>query len=145
MSVNKFICIGNVGKDPEIRALDSGVKVANFSLGLTERGYTKQDGTKIEGKTEWVNIVAWRGLAEIVEKYANKGSKLYVEGKLRTRSYDDQNGVKRYITEVFADNIELLSPKSDSGQGGSVNSAPAQSSAPQAAGVPPIGDGDLPF
>ena len=99
--------IGNVGKDPDVRYLDNGVAVASFPLATTERGYKLQNGTEVPERTDWHNIVLWRGLAEIAEKYVHKGDKLYIEGKIKTRSYDDQNGMKRYITEIFADNMEF--------------------------------------
>ena len=111
MSVNKVILIGNVGKDPDVRYLDSGIAVATFSLATTERGYTLQNGTQVPDRTEWHNIVLWRGLAQTAEKYVRKGDKLYIEGKIRSRSYDDQNGVKRSIVEIFADNMEMLTPR----------------------------------
>ena len=111
MSVNKVILIGNVGKEPEVRYYDNGGAVANFSLATTERGYTAANGTQVPDRTEWHNIVLWRGLAEIAEKYIHKGSKIYIEGKIRTRSYDDQQGIKRYVTEVWGDNLELLDRK----------------------------------
>ena len=117
MSVNKVLLIGHVGKEPEVKYYDNGVSVANFSLATTERGYTAANGTQVPERTEWHNIVLWRGLAEIAEKYIHKGSKIYIEGKIRTRSYDDQQGVKRYVTEVWGDNLELLDRKPDSGQG----------------------------
>jgi single-strand DNA-binding protein len=118
MSVNKIILIGNVGKDPEVRYFDNGGAVANFTLATTERGYTAANGTQIPDRTEWHNIVLWRGLAEIAEKYVKKGSKLFIEGKIRTRSYDDANGNKRYISEVWGDNLELLDRKTDGQTGG---------------------------
>ena len=111
MSVNKVILIGNVGKDPDVRYLDNGVAVATFSLATTERGYTLQNGTQVPDRTEWHNIVLWRGLAQTAEKYVHKGDKLYIEGKIRSRSYDDQNGIKRSIVEIFADNMEMLTPR----------------------------------
>lgn len=111
MSVNKVILLGNVGKDPEVRYLDTGIAVASFSLATSDRAYTLANGTQVPEKTEWHNLVLWRGLAETAEKYIHKGDKLYVEGKIRTRSYDDQAGVKRYVTEVFVDNMEMLTPK----------------------------------
>jgi single-strand DNA-binding protein len=116
MSVNKILLIGNVGKDPEVRYYDNGGAVANFSLATTERGYTAANGTQVPDRTEWHNIVLWRGLAEIAEKYIRKGSKIYIEGKIRTRSYDDQQGIKRYVTEVWGDTLELLDRKPDSAQ-----------------------------
>lgn len=106
MSVNKVILVGNVGRDPEIRHLDKGVAVANFSLATTEN-YTAKNGEKVS-TTEWHNIVAWRQLAEVSEKFIKKGSQLYIEGRLRTRAWDDQNGNKRYTTEIYADTIQLL-------------------------------------
>lgn len=111
MSVNKIILLGNAGRDPEIKSFENGSKVASFSLATTDKGYKKQDGTDVPEKTEWHNIVLWRGLAELAEKYIHKGDKVYVEGKLRTRSYEDKSGVKHYITEIYADSVELLSPK----------------------------------
>lgn len=113
MSVNKIILLGNVGKDPEVRYFDNGGAVANFTLATTERGYTAANGTQVPDRTEWHNIVLWRGLAEVAEKYVKKGSKIYLEGKIRTRSYDDATGNKRYITEVWGDNMEMLDRKSD--------------------------------
>jgi single-strand DNA-binding protein len=114
MSVNKIILLGNVGKDPEVRYFDNGGAVANFTLATTERGYTAANGTQVPDRTEWHNIVLWRGLAEISEKYVKKGSKLYIEGKIRTRSYDDASGNKRYITEIWGDTMELLDRRQDS-------------------------------
>lgn len=109
--VNKVILLGNVGKDPEIKYFDNDVAVANFSLATTERGFKTRDGQEIPDRTEWHNIVAWRGLAKLAENYIKKGSQLYVEGKIRTRSYDDANGVKRYITEIVADVINFVGRK----------------------------------
>lgn len=111
MSVNKVILLGNVGKEPEVRYLDTGIAVATLSLATTDRAYTLANGTQVPEKTEWHNLVAWRGLAETIEKYVHKGDKLYVEGKIRTRSYDDQAGNKRYVTEIFIDTMELLNNK----------------------------------
>lgn len=123
MSVNKVILVGNVGRDPDVRFVDSNIAVATFPLATTERGYTLANGTQVPDRTEWHNIVMWRGLAEICEKYVRKGDKLYVEGKIRTRSYDDQKGIKHYITEIYADNMEMLTPKQAS--------APSVQAAPQ--------------
>ena len=120
MSVNKVFLLGNVGKDPDVRYLDNHVCVANLTLATTDRGYTAQNGTQVPDRTEWHNLVFWRGLAETVEKYVHKGDKLYVEGSIRNRSYDDQNGVKRYVTEIFVDSMEMLSSRQsrpDSPQG----------------------------
>lgn len=107
MSVNKAILVGNVGKDPEVRYLDSGIAVATITLATTERGYTLANGTSVPDRTEWHNIVAWRGLAEIAEKYIKKGTQLYVEGKITTRKWE-KDGIARYSTEIVAENIELL-------------------------------------
>ena len=109
--MNKVMLIGNVGKDPEIRYVDAGVCVASLVLATTERGYKLQNGTEVPDRTEWHNIVLWRGLAETVEKYVKKGDKLYLEGKIHSRSYDDRNGVKRYVTEIWADAMDMLTPK----------------------------------
>lgn len=111
MSINKVILLGNVGKDPEVRYLDSGIAVATFPLATTERGYTLENGTQVPDRTEWHNLVLWRRLAEVAEKYVHKGDKLYIEGKIKTRSYDDQTGAKRYVTEIFVDVMEMLTPK----------------------------------
>jgi len=122
MSVNKVILVGNVGRDPEVRHLDKGVAVARFSLATTEN-YTSKTGEKVSN-TEWHNIVAWRGLAEVVEKYVKKGSQLYIEGRLRTRDYD-KDGVKHYATEINADTMQLLGKRE--GQ----TEIPSQSIAPE--------------
>ncbi|TCO10476.1 single-stranded DNA-binding protein [Natronoflexus pectinivorans] len=106
--VNKVILVGNVGKDPEVRYFDNDQAVANFPLATTERGFKTRDGQEVPDRTEWHNIVAWRGLAKIAESYIKKGTQLYVEGRIRTRSYDDANGVKKYMTEIYADTINLL-------------------------------------
>lgn len=109
MSLNKVMLIGNIGKDPEIRYLDGNVKVATFSLATTEKYKDRQGNTK--EMTEWHNIVAWRNLADIVEKYMTKGRQVYVEGRLRTRDWTDQSGNKRYSTDIIADTVQLLGQK----------------------------------
>ena len=109
--MNKVMLIGNVGREPDIRYVDAGVCVASLVLATTERGYKLQNGTEVPDRTEWHNITLWRGLAETVEKYVHKGDKLYIEGKIHTRSYDDKNGMKRYITEIWADAMEMLTPR----------------------------------
>jgi len=141
MSVNKVILVGNVGKDPELRYLEKNVAVANFTLATTDRAYTLQNGTQVPERTEWHNIVAWRGLAEIAEKYIKKGTQLYIEGKIQTRTYD-KDGIKRYITEIYADNIQLLGKKPETKE--AEVSAVAE---PVTNGVQPIptGEDDLPF
>lgn len=109
--MNKVMLIGNVGGEPEVRYVEQGVAVARVSLATTERGYTLQNGTQVPDHTDWHNVILWRRLAEIVEQYVHKGDKLYVEGRLRYSSYDDRQGQRRFKTEIWADNIELLSPK----------------------------------
>lgn len=127
MAVNKVILIGNVGKDPEVRYFDNGGAVANFTLATTERGYMAANGTQVPERTEWHNIVLWRSLAEIAEKYVKKGTKLYIEGKIRTRSYDDSSGNKRYVTEIWGDTMELLSARPE---GPGVSHTPDNASSP---------------
>ena len=109
--MNKVMLIGNVGKEPEVKYVDAGVCVASVLLATTERGYKLKDGTEVPERTEWHNIILWRGLAEVVEKYVHKGDKLFIEGQIRTRNFDDRNGMKRYVTEIWADSMEMLTPK----------------------------------
>lgn len=108
--VNKVILVGHLGKDPEIRYLDGNVSVASFPLATSET-YTK-DGRRVE-QTEWHNIVMWRGLADVAAKYLSKGRLVYVEGKLRTRSYETKEGIRRYTTEIVAESFNLLGRRSD--------------------------------
>ena len=108
MAVNKVILLGNVGKDPEVRYPQQGQAVAQFSLATTERAYTNANGVQVPERTEWHNIVAWGRNAEIVERYVKKGTQLYIEVKLRTRMWEDRNQIKRYVTEVYVDVLELL-------------------------------------
>ena len=103
--------IGNVGQEPEIRYVEQGVAVARVRLATTERGYTLQNGTQVPDHTDWHNVILWRKLAEVVEKYVHKGDKLYIEGRIRYSTYDDKQGQRRSMTEIWADNIELLSPR----------------------------------
>ena len=109
MSLNKVILIGNVGKDPDVRYFDGGSALANFPVATSERGYTLANGTVIPERTEWHNIVVRRDQVQFVEKWVKKGSSVYIEGKIRTRNYDDQAGVKRYMTEIHADRVEFYS------------------------------------
>ena len=113
MSVNKVILIGHVGKDPEVRYTAPEQAVATFSLATTERGYTSANGTQVSEKTEWHNIVMWGRNAQIAEKYIRKGSQLYIEGKLRTRVWEDRNQIKRYVTEIYVDTFDFLGTKKD--------------------------------
>lgn len=115
MGINKVILVGNVGQDPKVTFYDGGSCVAQLSLATTEKGYTLQNGVQVPDRTEWHNLIFRNRLGEIVDKYVHKGDKLYVEGKIRTRSYDDQTGAKRYVTEIFVDNMEMLSPKPAAG------------------------------
>ena len=111
MSVNKVTLLGNTGKAPDFKEFDNGGCVATFSLATTKRGFTTKDGREIPERTEWHNIVLQNGLAKVANQYVKKGDKLYIEGELRTRSYDDAQGVKRYITEIVATDMEMLMPK----------------------------------
>ena len=112
MAVNKVILIGNLGKDPEVHHLDSGVATAKFSLATSET-YKNKNGEKIT-TTEWHNIVLWRGLAEVAEKFLKKGNQVYIEGKIKTRTWDDKEGNKRYTTEIIGDILQLLGKKEGS-------------------------------
>ena len=107
--VNKVISVGNLGKDPEVKYLDSGIAVANFSLATTEN-YKNKEGERVS-QTEWHNIVLWRGLAEVAEKYLKKGSSIYIEGRIRTRKWEDDDGKTRYNTEILGDNMTMLGGK----------------------------------
>lgn len=108
MSVNKVILLGNVGRDPDIRYPSQGQIFASFPLATSERGYTTSSGTVIPERTEWHNLVMWGRNAEVAEKYIRKGMRLYVEGKLRTRNWEDKNKIKRYITEINVESFEML-------------------------------------
>ncbi|MBP5386760.1 MAG: single-stranded DNA-binding protein [Prevotella sp.] len=119
--MNKVMLIGNVGKDPVISYYDTDQAMAVFTLATTERGYTLQNGTQVPDRTDWHNIVLWRGLAKIAEKYVHKGDKLYIEGRLRYRMYDDKTGARRYVTEIVGENMELLSPRPQTPDGAMVN------------------------
>lgn len=139
MSVNKVILIGYVGKGPEYKDFDNGSSVAQFTLATTDRAFKTANGIEVPERTEWHNIVLQNGLAKIAKEYVKKGDKLYIEGKIRTRSYEDNNGVKRYVMEVYGHNMEMLSPKKD-GQTTQQGGAPTP--------PPPIPDqdkDDLPF
>ena len=154
--VNKVILVGNVGLDPEVRTTESGVKVARVRLATTERFYDRQTNEAKE-LTEWHTITLWRGLADVVDKYVRKGSQLYIEGRLRTREWTDKENIKRYATEIMADEMKLLGRRSDAPvQGGApaMGQAPAQQPAysqpvqPAApAAIPTMQDDpdDLPF
>ncbi|MBO7331324.1 MAG: single-stranded DNA-binding protein [Alistipes sp.] len=135
--INKVILVGNVGGDPEVRTTESGVKVARIRLATSERYTDKQSGERKE-LTEWHTITLWRGLADIVDRYVHKGSQLYIEGRLRTREWTDTNNIKRYTTEILADNMQLLGSRSDGQSAAPVAapSAPAQPAYQQPAAQP---------
>ncbi|MFN6944734.1 MAG: single-stranded DNA-binding protein [Cytophagaceae bacterium] len=143
--VNKVILVGNLGRDPEIRAVDSGRKVANFSLATTE-SYKDRNGEKVD-QTEWHNIVFWGPVVDVIERFLKKGSQVYIEGKLRTRSYDDKEGVKKYITEVMGQNMTLLGAPRGSEMGSSPAASERTASSPAAVeNVPADSEvDDLPF
>ncbi|MBR5281910.1 MAG: single-stranded DNA-binding protein [Alistipes sp.] len=156
--INKVILVGNVGIDPEVRTTESGVKVARVRLATSERYVDKQSGERKE-LTEWHTITLWRGLADIVDRYVHKGSQLYIEGRLRTREWVDKDQVKRYTTEILADNMQLLGSRGDNSNAAASAPAaapaapayqqPAQSyqapAAPAAIPTPQEDPDDLPF
>ena len=156
--INKVILVGNVGLDPEVRALDSGVKVARLRLATTERYFDKQTNEAKE-LTEWHTVTLWRNLADVVDKYVHKGSQLYIEGSLRTREWTDKDNIKRYTTEIMADDMKLLGrrpegqPAQQGGYAQPQQGAPAQQYAQPAAqpmpsqSIPTAQDDpdDLPF
>ncbi|MDT8412454.1 MAG: single-stranded DNA-binding protein [Vicingaceae bacterium] len=110
--INKVILVGNLGKDPEVRYLEGGTAVANFSLATSEN-YTDRSSGEKKTITEWHNVVLWRGLAEVAEKYLKKGNQVYIEGKLRTRKWQDKDGHDRYTTEIVGDSMQMLGRKDD--------------------------------
>ena len=138
MAVNKVILVGNLGKDPELRYTPSGDAVATFTLATSEK-FKSRDG-QMQEKTEWHNIVAWRQLAEICGKFLHKGKQVYLEGKIQSRSYDDRDGNKRYITEIVVDQMQMLGAKGE-GEGRSSGDyqqrRPANDTAPAAASRTP--------
>ncbi len=109
--MNRAMLIGNVGKDPDVRYYDKDQCVATLRLATTERGYNLPNGTKVPERTDWHNVVFYKALAKVVEKYVHKGDKLYVDGRLRYRFYDDKKGQRRYVAEIYAENMELLTPR----------------------------------
>jgi single-strand DNA-binding protein len=142
MSVNKVILVGNVGKDPEVKHLENDLSFAKFPLATSERFKTKT-GERAE-RTEWHNVVVWRGLAKVVEDYVKKGTQLYIEGRIQTRKYQDKDGNDRYITEIVADNMQMLGRKSsDEGAPAVQSSATVQDS--EAPTYEAGAEEDLPF
>ncbi len=136
-SINKVILIGNIGQDPEVRYTTGGIAKATFSLATSE-SWKDQQGNQQE-RTEWHNIVAWRKLAEICGEYLKKGSRIYVEGRIQYRTYDDKDGVKRKITEIVLDQMMMLDSRGGGQQKNDLPTPPAADEAPSA------GEGDLPF
>jgi len=141
--VNKVILVGRLGKDPEVRNLENGAVVANFTLATSETYKDKTTGEKKE-ITDWHNIVLWRGLAEIAQKYLHKGDMVFVEGKLRTRSWE-KDGVTRYTTEIIGDNMTMLSTKGGGGSSGEGYSSASKGNEGYSANVETGGSDDLPF
>jgi single-strand DNA-binding protein len=140
--MNKVMLIGNVGQDPEVRYVEQGVAVARLRLATTERGYTLQNGTQVPDHTDWHNVILWRKLAEVVEKYVHKGDKLYIEGRVRYTTYDDKQGQRRFVTEIWADNMEMLTPKATAPAAAPQQDDPAVQTQDIAAEAP---SGELPF
>jgi len=138
--INKVILIGNLGRDPEIQSFENGVKKASFSLATTE-AYKNKDGEKTT-HTEWHNIILWRGLAEVAEKYLKKGQTVYIEGRIRRRDWEDENKQKRFAFEILGDAMQMLGggPRRDEGNGSPVISEPRE----EVTGTPAPED-DLPF
>ncbi len=142
-SVNKAILIGNLGKDPELRYTPAGVAVCTFSLATTEK-WRDKNSNEMKESTTWHNIVLWRRQAEIAKEYLSKGSPVYVEGRIQTRSYDDKEGQKRWITEIVGDRLQFLGRRGESGGGGGATAAAGSQDLPE---PPPMSeeDDDLPF
>ncbi|MFV0396912.1 MAG: single-stranded DNA-binding protein [Bacteroidales bacterium] len=113
MSVNKVFLLGRVGQDPDVKYLDGGVCFSRFSVATSDRAYTNAKGETIPERTEWHNIIAWRGIAQVVEKLVQKGTQVYIEGKLQTRQWEDQNGIRRNTTEILIENLEILSNRKE--------------------------------
>ena len=144
--MNKVMLIGNVGKEPDVKYYDADQAVAQFPLATTERGYVLQNGTRVPDHTDWHNIVMWGNLAKIAEKYVHKGDKLYIEGRIRYRYYDDKKGQRRFVTEIYADNMELLTSRQAQQQQPAVAEAEQPKPAPASASINKNNNDDtLPF
>lgn len=147
MTLNKAMIIGNVGKDPEVKHLDKGLAVVTLPIATTER--FKDKNGELREQTEWHNVVFWRSLAEFVERHVRKGSQVFVEGRLRTRSWEDQSGQKKYATEIVADVIRLLGKRSDNDNNHNNGGSYSQQESKPTTGInDPIEDNiddDLPF
>lgn len=143
--INKVILVGNLGKDPEVRYLEGGTAVANFSLATSEN-YTDRSSGEKKTITEWHNVVFWRGLAEVAEKYLKKGNQVYIEGKLRTRKWQDKDGVDRYTTEIVGETMQMLGRKDENSSSDSSQQSKSSdtSSSAQIDNEPSETD-DLPF
>jgi single-strand DNA-binding protein len=142
--VNKVILVGNLGKDPEVRHLEGGATVANFPVATSETFKDRNTGER-KTQTEWHNVVLWRGLADVAEKYLRKGNQVYIEGKLRTRSWEDKEGNKRYTTEIVGDNMTMLGKKDDA-DGYSGSNEPQMGAKPStSASIEQDQTDDLPF
>lgn len=129
--MNKVMLIGYVGQEPEVRYYDKDQCVARVRLATTERGYTLPNGTQVPDRTDWHNVIFFQRLAKVVEGYVHKGDKLYVEGRIRYRSYDDKKGMRRYVTEINAENMELLTPRRMHADGTQATAVSQQSSGSQ--------------
>lgn len=144
--MNKVMLIGNVGKEPDVKYYDADQAVAQFPLATTERGYVLQNGTRVPDRTDWHNIVMWGNLAKIAEKYVHKGDKLYIEGRIRYRYYDDKKGQRRFVTEIYADNMELLTSRQAQQQQPAVAETEQPKPAPASASINKNNNDDtLPF
>nr|WP_308571439.1 single-stranded DNA-binding protein [uncultured Prevotella sp.] len=148
--MNKVMLIGNVGAEPDVRYYDRDQAVAQVSLATTERGYTLQNGTQVPDHTDWHHLLFYRGLAKVVEKYVHKGDRLYVEGRIRYRSYNDKEGRRHYVTEILVENMEMLSSKDSSAASQAGAAMPPKDQAPDSpqSSSPAQGEGDknaLPF
>ena len=139
--MNKVMLIGNVGVEPDVRYYEADQAVAQVRLATTERGYTLPNGTQVPEHTDWHNLVFYRNLAKVVEKYVHKGDKLYVEGRIRYRHYDDQRGQRRFVTEILVENMEMLTPPKQQALGVQTPE-PQPAPAPQ---EPEIDSDNLPF
>ena len=143
--LNKVMLIGHLGNDPEIRALESGVKVARFSVATTESYKDRNTGER-KDQTEWHNVTLWRGLAEVAERFLRKGSQVYIEGKIQTRQYQDKDGITKYATDIVGREMTMLGGR---GEGGAAPMASDSSSSAPAQAAPSVDQGsdsdDLPF
>lgn len=144
-SINQATVIGFVGDEPKVSTTQAGRKVASFAVATTEKGYTAQNGTTYPDRTEWHNIVLWEKLAEVAEKFLHKGSSVFVQGKMRTRSYEDKNGLKRYITEIEGDIMQMLDRKADANQSEVQQQSIQTSQTPNNPSAYKKDDDDLPF